>query len=126
MDIIIQTITKWLKDLYAIIFSLYAKLVPYWPFSDVIKLKYAIVIAAVILLILFIIIVVSISKNKKRKVKYFVNGELYFKEKVKYRKALALPVVEKEGFDFEGWYLDKKLIKKYKGKTLNRKKNLKL
>ncbi len=122
----INLVIKWFQELTAIVMGYYSKLVALWPYSHVIEFKYALVIAAVVLVILLIIICTVISNHKKRKVKYFVDDKLYFKERVKYRKPLNFPTVEKEGMDLVGWYLDPKFKKEFTGEVLNKKKNLKL
>lgn len=123
---VIELVGKWFQDLLSIVNGYYMQLVPLWPFGHILELKYALIIAVAILFILLIIIIAVISNKKKRKIKYFVDDKLFFKEKVKYRGALNFPIVEKDGKEFVGWYIDKKYRKKFESETLNKKKSLKL
>ncbi|MBO5851094.1 MAG: InlB B-repeat-containing protein [Clostridia bacterium] len=106
--------------------KIYAYLDGIWPLHGKFRLDFAITIAVALFIVLIIVLICSIiSYAKKRKVRFYVDGNLYAVTKTKLRKTIILPDdPEKEGFEFAGWYVDKKFKKQPKSKL--RKKRLKL
>lgn len=103
--------------------SIYETLKGAWePFAHIIPFLYVVLIAAVLVVVLIIMLICClISHGKKRKVQFFVDGELYATTITKLGKKIVLPEApSKEGFEFVGWF-DKKLKKQAKVK-LNKKK----
>ena len=90
------------------VLNYYAQIKPLWPYEDILQFKYVVLIALALILILLIVIIASINRAKKRKVKYYVDGKVYAKQKVKFRKPLNFPAVEKEGMVLVGWFKNKK------------------
>lgn len=78
------------------------------------------IIALVTLLVLLIIILIV---NKKYKISYNTNGGNSLKAtRSKAGKVIVMPIPEKAGFTFEGWYLESDLINKANFKAMPRQK----
>ena len=107
---IFDTVSAWFTYAYNTVYAYYNKFSVLWPFRQYIKLKYAILIALAVIVAIIVILAVVISRAKKRKIKYYIDGEVYSTQKLKYGETLDFPVVEKEGKIFVGWFSDKKLF----------------
>ena len=121
-----SSVGAWFVSAYEWGLAYYNEMALIWPFREYIKLIYALLIALVVIVGVIVVLSIIIGKHKKRKIKYFVDGELIFTEKIKYRAPLNFPIVEKEGKIFIGWFTDKKFYNQYQSSTLNKKKSLKL
>ncbi|MBR5439027.1 MAG: InlB B-repeat-containing protein [Clostridia bacterium] len=118
-----------LKDAFAqveLFNKIYAYLDGIWPLHGKFRLDFAITIAIALLAILILALIFGgISRAKKRKVRFYVDGKLYAVTKTKLKRPIVYPdVPTKEGFEFAGWYIGKKLKKQPKKKL--KKKRLKL
>ncbi len=104
----------------------YQKVKGIWPFEDKFKFEYVtIILVALIVILIFALIFGGISRGKKRKVRFYVDGKLYAVTKTKLKRAIVMPEEPaKEGYEFAGWFVDKKFKKKPKAKL--KKKKLKL
>lgn len=104
----------------------YQKVKGVWPFEDKFKFEYVtLIFVALILILILALIFGGISRGKKRKVRFYVDGKVYAVTKTKLKRAIDFPQDPvKEGFEFAGWYVDKKFKKPAKIKL--RKKRLKL
>lgn len=119
---------EWFKStIYAPLNNFYEQFVPE-NIRSVVEFKWAFIGLIAIVLLLLIIICSSIKKHKSRKIKFIVDGEVYkVLKKVKYKKVINYPDSPvKEGFEFVGWYKDRKLTKPYTRETYNKKKSIKL
>ena len=123
---IFDAVYAWFDSFYKWALGYYSTLAAKWPLRDIIKLKYAVLIAFAVIVIVIVVLAVIINRVKKRKVKYYVDGKVYAKQKLKYGETLDFPIVEKEGKVFIGWFIDKKLFKQYESDKLEKRKNLKL
>ncbi len=119
---------EFLKNLSLTCRNFYANnIAPLWPWSDVIRPKWVLLGIVVILLLLFILICRGIKRRKKRKIKFYVNGDVYYTTKARYKRAIAFPETPvKNGFDFVCWATDKAGKKPYEKTVLNKKRKLDL
>ncbi len=107
----------WLNNIYEAVRTAWEPIQPVFPFVYAALLAVVLVIALIITLICCLI-----SHGKKRKVRFYVDGELYATSVTKLGKKIVLPEdPSKEGLDFAGWYADKNFKKKARAK-LNKKK----
>ena len=120
---------NYLKDAFAqveLFNKIYAYLDGIWPLHGKFRLDFAITIAIALLALLILALIFGgISRAKKRKVRFYVDGKLYAVTKTKLKRPIVYPdAPTKEGFEFAGWYIGKKLKKQPKKKL--KKKRLKL
>ena len=103
--------------------GIYSKVKSLWPFEDKFKFEYVFLIfVALVIILIFALIFGGIRRAKKRKVRFFVDGKLYAVTKTKLKRPIVYPEApSKEGYEFAGWYVDKK-FKKQPKKKLNKKK----
>ena len=108
--------------------GIYLKIKSIWPFEEKFKVEFVILIAVALLIILILALIFGgISRGKRRKVRFYVDGKLYAVTKTKLKRPIVLPEdPAKEGFEFVGWCVDKKLKKALKSTKKLKKKRLKL
>lgn len=106
--------------------GIYLKVKSFWPFEDKFKFEYVFLIfVALVIILIFALIFGGIRRAKKRKVRFYVDGKLYAVTKTKLKRPIVYPEdPSKEGYEFAGWYVDKKFKKQPKKKL--KKKKLKL
>lgn len=120
-------IWAWILGIWGKMDAFYAEKIGKLKFMSWCKSWMFYAICAFIVLLILILICRAIKKNKKRKVKFFVDGKVVSTVKAKFKKPIAFPEVPvKEGFDFVTWSLDKAGKKPYVKTVLDRKKKLEL
>ena len=101
--------------------------VAYLPFLENVKLWWILAGIGGLILLILLILMFTAGKRKKRKVKFYVDGELTETVKVKYKKPIEFAVVpKKDGYKFVCWCVDEDLTTPYEKEYLDRKKALNL
>ena len=120
-------IWAWILGIWGKMDAFYAEKIGKLKFMSWCKSWMFYAICGAIVLLILILICRAIKKNKKRKVKFFVDGKVISTVKAKFKKPIAFPEVPvKEGFDFVTWAVDKAGKKPYLKTVLDRKKKLEL
>ena len=93
-------IWAWILGIWGKMDAFYAEKIGKLKFMSWCKSWMFYAICAFIVLLILILICRAIKKNKKRKVKFFVDGKVVSTVKAKFKKPIAFPEVPvKEGFD---------------------------